>query len=689
MSMLTLCLPSPQDFIAREPGACADCVERDCPKLTSSPTPPATKATIVPTPFKMHVPALPAKTTSAPRVLLDPKTGRAFTLEAQKKAVEAVVDRAERLLRVAPGGARDGGRTMTEAEGWAIGLAVRPMLHQLHALTRAGGLLSRSGAGQGTLEAAHFASFVMEVLPKVGRVVKSTEQLAKLGSRPSAPVQAEFLGAHATARVQAAVLAEWRQRKKDKRVTKQDLRFIRKEEDQLSAELIAAHNELVAAHNEAPRNKTATGCACTGQRDELSRGASCKKWPRSNIEQATGRLVGPNEGEGLAAPWCHVAETCSAARASPLSGWLFYAKCTPSHPWGGQGVATAPAAMLRGGLPLNANQASSMACPSNLADCPVRSWCAECCSDFINATGLCHRCQHARCTVNVVSPFTKALKLTKATELKNQFAVRAKALKTALAARRKPITQPPSPLTPQQKLDAMPTAALAVAPTPVPTPMSIFALRRGGSRCLSKDFMLLGSPHAKWKRRHGSVGTAIRPQVAAQLLIHAMAKRCADECAKHAGCQFFTVGQVDIKHIVNGAAWTAGMCRQELTKSSTCPEGFEKDTVNFYELVRRPKTHSPTPSTPVPTPQPTMPKAGSCTESLLAWAHIHFKRRKAVPPPLTAEAARAAADQLDAGNKATYTKAAPSGFVFDAASASASAKISQPKDDDDDDHGST
>lgn len=186
--------------------------------------------------------------------------------------------------------------------------------------------------------------------------------------------------------------------------------------------------------------------------------------------------------------------------------------------------------------------------------------------------------------------------------------------------------------------------------------------------------MLARAPTDEWKRKHGGL-KALRPAVAAQLLAHAMGARCAALCAERPGCHFFTVGQVDTKYIVSGASWEAGVCQQEYTKLASCPEGFEKGRFNFYELLQRHKpTPSPTPlpPTPPPTPPPVFTKAPSCTESLLAWAHLHFKRRNAVPTALTARAARAAADRLGSDSSATM---------------SAHATHTPSADDDDDDHG--
>ena len=49
---------------------------------------------------------------------------------------------------------------------------------------------------------------------------------------------------------------------------------------------------------------------------------------------------------------------------------------------------------------------------------------------------------------------------------------------------------------------------------------------------------------------------------------------CANACKEKAGCNFFIFG-TEIK---------AGNCYWEKTPKADCPEGWEKDNYNFYEM---------------------------------------------------------------------------------------------------------
>lgn len=49
---------------------------------------------------------------------------------------------------------------------------------------------------------------------------------------------------------------------------------------------------------------------------------------------------------------------------------------------------------------------------------------------------------------------------------------------------------------------------------------------------------------------------------------------CAAACRAKAGCQFFVFGIYE----------KAGRCYHELTSSASCPEGWESDSYDFYQL---------------------------------------------------------------------------------------------------------
>ena len=115
-------------------------------------------------------------------------------------------------------------------------------------------------------------------------------------------------------------------------------------------------------------------CFCTGQSDQLGRGSYCKKWPRSDIDERTGREVTGMKGEGLDEKWCHVAESCPRSHASVFSGELFVATCAE-----------------------DADMQGLNACPSDLTICPISEWCSVCCSDFVTLAGLCKQCTTAHC----------------------------------------------------------------------------------------------------------------------------------------------------------------------------------------------------------------------------------------------------------------------------------------------------
>ena len=68
------------------------------------------------------------------------------------------MNRLDKLLRNVPA-AKD----MTETEGWAVDVALQPILRELHMLTMSGGILSKSGGASGVEESEHFAQFAMEV----------------------------------------------------------------------------------------------------------------------------------------------------------------------------------------------------------------------------------------------------------------------------------------------------------------------------------------------------------------------------------------------------------------------------------------------------------------------------------------------------------------------------------------------
>ena len=54
-------------------------------------------------------------------------------------------------------------------------------------------------------------------------------------------------------------------------------------------------------------------------------------------------------------------------------------------------------------------------------------------------------------------------------------------------------------------------------------------------------------------------------------------EECANACKEWAGCNFFIYGKDSLK----------GRCNWEKTSNSNCPEGWEEDDYDFYELISR------------------------------------------------------------------------------------------------------
>ena len=245
---------------------------------------------------------------------------------------------------------------MTKTEGWAVDLAVQPMLRELSFLTKSGGLLSKTGGRAGPEEAEHFAKFALEVLPKLAVVVKSTSQLHH--NRPALRGSSTY--------------------RKLVRLQRGDVSVIRDTEALFNIELrdhAKRQMKLAMAGNE---TGGASGkCFCTGQSDKLGRGSYCKTWPMSDIDEKTGREVPGLRGQGRKVPWCHVSELCPTSAASVFSVELFTAPCS-----------------------VDADMQGLKSCPSDLKSCPVAEWCSQCCSDFMTSAGLCAQCTQAHCGGN-------------------------------------------------------------------------------------------------------------------------------------------------------------------------------------------------------------------------------------------------------------------------------------------------
>ena len=54
--------------------------------------------------------------------------------------------------------------------------------------------------------------------------------------------------------------------------------------------------------------------------------------------------------------------------------------------------------------------------------------------------------------------------------------------------------------------------------------------------------------------------------------------QCADACRETEGCRFFIFGTGFIE---------SGWCYYEKTATADCPEGWDSDNYDFYEILRR------------------------------------------------------------------------------------------------------
>lgn len=89
-----------------------------------------------------------------------------------------------------------------------------------------------------------------------------------------------------------------------------------------------------------------------------------------------------------------------------------------------------------------------------------------------------------------------------------------------------------------------------------------------------------------------------------QLGYHPGSQACADACASTAGCVFF----------ISGTASKAGNCYVEWTSRATCPEGFELDSYDFYQLDKPGVVGCTEPRAPNYVPEATI-DAHNCTSA--------------------------------------------------------------------------